>query len=227
MARKKEKLELDDLERNILSTKRAEKGKSRGRYSAEEIAEAKELAMTVRVTQADLEIAKAQRKERVANLLDRSSALHEVSQSRELKDYMKRHNLTRVDVVRRMILFLKALADHGTFNHASDYSGVSLTERNYYQKHCRLFREACEEAAECFTQDIEYMGYRLAITGNPTMITFFLKARRPAVYRDRVDMDAKLASTGTGVTFVVNQDVMSPEECVRAKAIAKGEEILN
>jgi len=192
VSRKKEKVEqfsLDSFEREILNLRRQEAGKTKGRPSNEEIAEAKELAQNFRMTQAQMEEARLQRKGRIDGLIDKRKALDEVKACKELRDYMHRNKRDAVDTVKRMVLFVRALADLGTYGHASDRSGVGMAERKFYERHCTAFREALMEANESFTEDLEYMGHLKAFEGNATMIMFFLRARKPHVYRDRVDVE--------------------------------------
>jgi len=156
----------------------------------------------------------------VDNLIDKRKALDEVKECKELRDYMHRNRRDAVDTVKRMVMFVRALADLGTYGHASDRSGVNTAERKLYERHCTSFRDALLEANESFTEDLEYMGHLKAFEGNATMLMFFLKARRPQVYRDRVDVENTLHG-GKSVTFVVNESVMSQEELERVEDMKK------
>ena len=217
---------LDTLEREILGAMRKERVDKKGRYTNEEIAEAKDLANNFRMTQRQLEEAKVQRVERIKNLLEKRVAMEQVATTPEFRAFMNRRNFDLKTVVYRMVMFLKAVAETGTYGHASDRSGVTTTERRFYETHCSAFREALAEAYDSFTEDLEYMGHLKAFEGNATMIMFFLKARKPQMYRDRSDMTIT-PGAGTGVNFIINESIMSPEEAERAKTIGKGGELVN
>ena len=217
---------MDDFEKSVLSAMRKDAGKTKGRPSAEEIAEVKSLVNGIRLTSTQLEDAQKRRVQRIQNVLDRGKVLQRIVNSREIFDYLHRKNLSRVEAVKRMVLYVRAYVEAGTHSQASDLSGIPSSERQFYQKHVPEFAAALDEAFEMVTEDLEYMAHRRALEKSDTLLTFLLRARKPHVYRDRSDMTIN-AGMGTGVTFVINEDSMSPEEIERAKEMAQPKEVVN
>ncbi len=219
---------LDDTERQVLSALREQKGKRpRGAPSLEEIAEVKDVVASMKMTRAELEEAQKRRGIRLNELIDREEALKQVSHNADMVAYMKRKGYTRVKVVTNMIKFVRSYVETGTFSHASDVSGVGPAERQVYQRYCAAFQRALDEAYELVTEDLEFTAHKRAMEKSDTLLKFLLQARNPAKYRNTSDVNLN-AGQGVGVAFTISESMMSPEERVRAQAIAKGDmEMIN
>jgi hypothetical protein len=107
--------------------------------------------------------------------------------------------------------FLEALIDKGTVNSAAKAVGVQRTTPYALRKRDASFAEAWAEAEEASTQKLEAEAIRRATEGiekpvtiagkrevirtySDTLLIFLLKARRPDVYRERIEVDDKRAA---------------------------------
>lgn len=97
----------------------------------------------------------------------------------------------------RKARFLKAYVAAGTIRGAAKAAGISrechfgwvrVGDPNYDADYARAFADAQDE----LTERLEQEAIRRATTGrSDTMLIFLLKARRPDVYRDRVEHTGK------------------------------------
>jgi hypothetical protein len=107
--------------------------------------------------------------------------------------------------------FLDSFEEVGTVKAAAAQVGIQRTTPYKLRKRDSSFAQAWEEAEEASTQTLEREALRRAVEGvdkpvtvagerevvkvySDTLLIFMLKARRPDVYRERIEVDDKRAA---------------------------------
>lgn len=94
--------------------------------------------------------------------------------------------------------FLAATTKVGTVRAAARIAKINETTHRRWMKSDPKYSEAFANAKEIGIQELEDEARRRAMKGSDTMLIFMLKAARPAIYRERVDVDH---SGAVGIKF--------------------------
>lgn len=85
--------------------------------------------------------------------------------------------------------FFEVLDDSNIIAEAARVVGVNPSTIWRRRQSDPAFAVRFEEHDEALTQKLEAEGYRRALDGSDRLIEFFLRARRPETYRERIQID--------------------------------------
>ncbi len=85
-------------------------------------------------------------------------------------------------------VFLKCLRINGCVSHAADAAGITRATAYAHRKRDEEFARAWDEAEDHSTEALEKEGIRRALETSDLLLMFFLKARRPHVYRENAQI---------------------------------------
>lgn len=94
-------------------------------------------------------------------------------------------------VRKRQDLVLDAFIKTGTILGAARRTGISRETIRLWRKNDEAFEKRFLDAELDITETLETKGMAQAMDGDTTLLIFFLKARRPKVYRDRIEHEHK------------------------------------
>ena len=86
--------------------------------------------------------------------------------------------------VRRQRLFLEGFSKTGTITGACRHAGVTRAAADHWRLTDPIFSEQFEEVNLEIAEVLESRGLAEAMSGNADLIKFFLRARRPDIYRE-------------------------------------------
>lgn len=114
--------------------------------------------------------------------------------------------------------FIGCLRATGNVQYSAEYCGVSRQRVYQVRQADAEFREQWKFAMEAACDDLELEARRRAKAGSDVLLIFLLKAHRPQIYRDRVQLDVNL------VGRMAEQYGLDPEDIMReAEALLKGD----
>lgn len=85
-------------------------------------------------------------------------------------------------------VFLEAFAELGIVGHASRAAGIDRNTVYYWLEHDEQFAIAYRHAELAATEALEREAARRAVAGSDVLLIFLLKARKPAMYRERYEV---------------------------------------
>jgi hypothetical protein len=83
--------------------------------------------------------------------------------------------------------WLRAYGEYGTVTAASKAARISRVTAYQRRKRDEAFADAWDDLEQEVTDNLERSGIQRAMDGSDRLVEFFLRARRPNIYRDRVD----------------------------------------
>ena len=101
-------------------------------------------------------------------------------------------------------VFLRAVAGGATISAAAQAAGISRRTAYQWRNRYSTFAAAWDDALETGTDRLEEEAVRRALGGSDTLLIFLLKARRPHIYRERMDMQHTLEKSLV-ITFTIGK----------------------
>ena len=90
---------------------------------------------------------------------------------------------------RQRLKFLKALRETGIVTDAAKILGVDRTTVYRERDRNPQFKADWEQVNEWVTEELEQEARRRAMKGSDTLLMFMLRAKRPSVYRESVNVN--------------------------------------
>ena len=116
---------------------------------------------------------------------------------------------------------LEALRDGAAVAEAAEAAGVRRNTLWRWRQADEAFALAYHDAEEHGTDTLEKVARKRAVEGSDTLLIFLLKARRPAMYRDSVKIDATVTSRDPGIREAAGRDPELFERLSRLLAESK------
>lgn len=103
----------------------------------------------------------------------------------------RKRPLSRLDLQRREAV-LEALREGASASEAARSGGITRQAVFQWRQADEEFALAYHDAEEAGTDELERVAVKRAKESSDTLLIFLLKARRPAKYRERIDLTAKV-----------------------------------
>lgn len=120
---------------------------------------------------------------------------------------------TRLQAQHAKKAFIAAFAELGIVGHAAKAAGVHRVTVYDWLEHDEQFAIEYRHAELAATESLEREAVRRAIAGSDTMLIFLLKARKPAMYRERYEVHH------TGELGIADSLSAEQREAVRAALV--------